>query len=92
VCEALGWPLVWDHDQETAIQSPQGGTKVAWGGPPLAPKDVRNRQHFDLTADGNQHAQVDRLTVLGATRLDVGEDGAVLLADPDGNEFSLRAN
>jgi hypothetical protein len=25
---ALGWPLVWERDQETAIQSPRGGTKV----------------------------------------------------------------
>ena len=25
--EALGWPLVWDQDQETAIQSPGGGTR-----------------------------------------------------------------
>ena len=46
--EALGWPLVWDQDQETAIQSPHGGTKVAWGGPPVAPKMARNRQRFDL--------------------------------------------
>ena len=30
---ALGWPLVWDEDQKTAVQSPHGGTKVAWGGP-----------------------------------------------------------
>ncbi len=35
--EALGWPLVWDQHQETAVQSSQGGTKVAWGGPPVAP-------------------------------------------------------
>ncbi|VTR76874.1 hypothetical protein CHMI_01641 [Cellulomonas hominis] len=28
--EALGWPLVWDHDEETAVQHPRGGTKVAW--------------------------------------------------------------
>ena len=28
------WPLVWDQDQETAIQSPLGGTKISWGGPP----------------------------------------------------------
>ena len=33
--EALGWPLVWDQDEETAIQSPRGGTKISWGGPPL---------------------------------------------------------
>src|SRR6266700_5808709 len=46
--EALGWPLVWDRDLETAIQSPHGGTKVAWGGPPVAPNAVRNRQRFEL--------------------------------------------
>ena len=41
--KALGWPLVWDQDEETAIQSPGGGTKIAWGGPPLAPKTGKNR-------------------------------------------------
>ena len=30
----LGWPLVWDQDEETAIQSPAGGVKITWGGPP----------------------------------------------------------
>ncbi|MDP9443953.1 MAG: VOC family protein [Actinomycetota bacterium] len=90
--EALGWPLVWDQDQETAIQSSHGGTKVAWGGPPLAPKQGRNRQRFELApADGGQGAEVDRLVSLGATRLKVGEDGAVALADPDGNEFCVTA-
>nr|WP_255392579.1 VOC family protein [Kineosporia sp. A_224] len=57
--EALGWPLVWDQDEETAVQSPHGGTKVAWGGPPVAPKVVRNRQRFELAVvdgdpDGNE--------------------------------------
>jgi catechol 2,3-dioxygenase-like lactoylglutathione lyase family enzyme len=86
--EALGWPLVWDEDGETAIQSPRGGTKVAWGGPPVAPKRGRNRQRFDLTSR-NVAAEVDRLVTLGATRL--GErDGGVELADPDGNEFGVR--
>jgi catechol 2,3-dioxygenase-like lactoylglutathione lyase family enzyme len=89
---ALGWPLVWDQDQETAIQSPDGGTKVAWGGPPLDPKEVRNHQQFDLTAEGDQQAQVDRLIALGATLLEVGKDSTVVLADPDGNEFCVRAN
>ena len=88
---ALGWPLVWDQDEETAIQSPRGGTKVAWGGPPVAPKNGRNRQRFDLAPAGSdQEAEVDRLVSLGATRLGLGEDGAVELADPDGNEFSVR--
>ncbi|MEV0157168.1 VOC family protein [Micromonospora sp. NPDC050686] len=88
--EALGWPLVWDQDEETAVQSPYGGTKVAWGGPPVAPMRGRNRQRFDLAlAGGDQQAEVDRLVSLGATRLGVGADGAVALADPDGNEFRL---
>ncbi|MEV4654580.1 VOC family protein [Micromonospora sp. NPDC049301] len=91
--EALGWPLVWDQDQETAIQSPHGGTKVAWGGPPVAPKKGRNRQRFDLApAGGDQQAEVERLVSLGATRLEVAEDGAVMLADPDGNEFCVRGS
>jgi len=90
--EALGWPLVWDKDQETAIQSPHGGTKIAWGGPPVAPTAVRNRQRFDLApADGDQGSEVDRMVSLGATRLEVREDGAVALADPDGNEFCVKA-
>lgn len=88
--EVLGWTLVWDEDQETAVQSPHGGTKVAWGGPPVAAKHGRSRQRFDLTlADGNLAAEVDRLLALGATRLGSAVDGAVELADPDGNEFCL---
>ena len=70
-------------------RSPHGGTKVAWGGPPVAPKHGRNRQRFDLTlADGHLAAEVDRLVALGATRL-ASANGAVELADPDGNEFCL---
>jgi len=46
--DALRWPLVWDQDEETAVQSPAGGTKVSWGGPPVSPRHARNRQRFDL--------------------------------------------
>ncbi|MCE6996383.1 VOC family protein [Saccharothrix sp. S26] len=90
--EALGWPLVWDRDQETAIRSPHGGPKITWGGPPVPPKVGRNRLRFDLVpVDGDQGAEVDRLVSLGATRLDVDRDeaGRVVLADPDGNEFHV---
>ena len=91
--EALGWPLVWDQDQETAIRSPDGGPKITWGGPPLKPRTGKNRLHFDLAppADGDQQAEVDRLLSLGATRIDIGpsDAGWVVLADPDGNEFCV---
>jgi predicted enzyme related to lactoylglutathione lyase len=89
--EALGWPLVWDQDQETAIRSPHGGPKITWGGPPLMPKAGRNRLHLDLEANGDPQAEADRLVALGATRIDPGQDGLVVLADPDGNEFCLSA-
>jgi hypothetical protein len=88
--EALAWPVVWDQDQETAIQSPHGGTKIAWGGPPVAPKRGRNRQRFELTlVDGELAPEVDRLVALGATRLGGVEGGVHELADPDGNEFCV---
>jgi len=92
---ALGWPLVWDQDQETAIQSPTGGPKITWGGPPFTPKTGKNRLHLDLVtpAGGDQQAEVERLLSLGATRIDIGqgEVGWVVMADPDGNEFCVLA-
>ena len=91
--EALGWPLVWDQDEETAIRSPLGGPKITWGGPPLTPKIGKSRQHFDLAPplDGDQRAEVDRLISLGATRVDIGQGEVpwVVMADPDGHEFCV---
>ena len=89
--EALGWPLVWDQDQETAIRSPHGGPKITWGGPPVRPKAGRNRLHFDLAPSpgSDQQAEVDRLVSLGATRTESGPDGSVVMTDPDGNEFCV---
>ena len=83
--DALEWPLVWDQDDETAVQSPLGGTKVAWGGPPDSPKVTRDRQRFDLVAP-DVPTEVARLVALGATRL-TERDGGVELADPGGHEF-----
>lgn len=86
---ALDWPLVHDEDGETAIASPGGGMKVAWGGPPLNERASRNRMHFVLVASGDLDAEVDRLAGLGASV--VGRSGdAVEMSDPDGNEFWVR--
>ena len=91
--QALGWPLVWDQDEETAIQSPAGGSKMSWGGPPVNPKTGKNRLHLDIAppADGDQQAEVDRLVSLGASRIDIGQGDVswVVMADPDGNEFCV---
>ena len=91
--QALDWPLVWDQDGETAIQSPSGGTKISWGGPPVAPKTGKNRLHLDVAppVHEDQQAEVDRLVSRGATRIDLGQGEVdwVVMADPDGNEFCV---
>ncbi|WP_037317590.1 VOC family protein [Amycolatopsis orientalis] len=47
-------------------------------------KIAKNRVHLDLTGD-----DVERLVALGAKVLAHPEDGLVVLADPEGNEFCL---
>jgi hypothetical protein len=90
---ALGWPVVWDQDEETAIRAPEGtGPFITWG-PPVHPKVGRNRLHLDIapSAYGDQLAEVNRLVALGATRIDIGQGDVswVVMADPDGNEFCV---
>ncbi|GIM88431.1 VOC family protein [Paractinoplanes toevensis] len=86
---ALGWPLVWDQNQETAIQSPLGGSKISWGGLSPEPRAGRDRVTLELTPAGSdRQAEVDRLVSLGATLIDSGRD-SVRLADPDDTEFRL---
>ncbi|MEU9096700.1 VOC family protein [Streptomyces sp. NPDC048361] len=88
--EALGWPLVWDQDQETAIQSPEGGTKITWGGPPVAPKSGPNRLYLELALPAGADAaaadrEIERLVSLGATRTGWGEDEGEGDGDGAGN-------
>jgi len=86
---ALDWPLVHDEDGETAISPPEGGFKIAWGGEPLIERHGRNRMSFVLVAD-ELDAEIDRLVGLGASLVE-RRAGEVDMADPDGNEFVLRA-
>lgn len=92
--EALGWPLVWNENEETAIRSPQGtGPLITWSGPPLMPKPTKNRLHFDIAPlrHVDQDAEVSRLVSLGAAPIDIGQGDVdwVVMADPDGNEFCV---
>lgn len=89
--DALGWPLVWDQDGQTAIRSPRGGTTISWdtwGDPEIRSGNARSRQRFDLVAD-DPAVEADRLVALGATRRTEGSAG-VEMADPDGGVFRLR--
>lgn len=89
--EALQWPLVWDQDEETAIQAPGGGTKITWGGPPVRPKHGSNRLRWVLTAEQGLDEEIERLCGLGAVVVSRGPD-SVELADPEGNEFILTVS
>lgn len=92
---ALGWPLVWDQDEETAIQPPDGaGPKLTWSGPPLMPRPPRERLHLhvDVTPGIDLDAAIARLRSLGATDRSPSADpcaGTVALVDVDGNPFCL---
>lgn len=86
--QALTWPLVWDQDEETAIQSPRGGTKIAWGGPPVTASQGWSRQRFELTA-ADPAGVAARWASLGAIVIRDLDDG-VELADPDGRPFVVR--
>lgn len=93
--EVLGWPLVWDQDEETAIRAPGlTGSMITWSGPPLMTKPTKNRLHFDIAATpdaSEQLEEVDRLLGLGAVTIDIGQGDVpwIVMADPDGNEFCV---
>lgn len=96
--KVLGWPLVWDENEETAIQAPSGGSKINWSGPPLMPRRGRDRLRLVLavTADVGLDAAISRLVALGAARTDANQANAggveAAMYDPDGNEFRILAH
>ncbi|MEV4177138.1 VOC family protein [Nonomuraea sp. NPDC049709] len=93
---ALGYEV--EHDGEAPHlwpppDAPRNSLTV-WLQPADAPKRGKNRNHPDLYVPdgGDVEAEVERLVGLGATRVDVGQrgdEGFVVLADPEGNEFCL---
>ena len=90
----LGWPLVWDENEETAIQSPSGsGPKITWSGPPLMPKSNPERMHFHVAAAAGSSAEValEHLLRQGAAVVPGGDGcgGAAVIADVDGNKLCL---
>ena len=92
---ALGWPLVWDQEGETAVATPSGSAKVAWGGPPPVPRGPRDRFRFDLIApeDTGPADEIQRLVGLGATVVaeTYGDGRWARMTDLDAYEFELLA-
>lgn len=92
---ALGYRVEADGDGDATLHPPAGaapGSLPVWLQASAGPKAGKNRNHPDLTTDGDVDTEVERLVALGASRVDVGqrdEDPFVVLADPEGNEFCL---
>jgi catechol 2,3-dioxygenase-like lactoylglutathione lyase family enzyme len=87
--DALGWES-WEEEYGYAVAAPPGSgvTRLEFLKVPEL-KSVKNRLHLDLTPD-DQDEEVARFERLGATRVDVGQEGDpdvtwVVLADPEGN-------
>jgi len=86
--QILLWPIVWDHNQEVAIQSPHGGTKLAWSG--IAPTQVQKNfgQQFVFCVSTEDYGkEVNRLVSLGAAVRAMDLTGTSTLIDPDGMDF-----
>jgi predicted enzyme related to lactoylglutathione lyase len=92
----LGWEHGIDDDGDVWVE-PGVGHPDYGAVPPLLflavpeSKSVKNRLHLDLRPD-DQEREVERAEALGATRASVGQtgdEGWVVLADPEGNEFCV---
>jgi predicted enzyme related to lactoylglutathione lyase len=94
-CAALRWQLGDDAGGEIAVV-PTDGTRFDLRFLPAAePKAAgQNRLHLDLTSTSleDQRESVASLVELGARHIDIGQrpdEGHVVLADPEGNEFCI---
>ncbi len=89
--EALGYEITYELPDEIEIRrSPDQAPGLIFVPVPEAKKG-KNRLHIDLRPD-DQDAEVERLVDMGARHVDVGQreqDGWVVLADPEGNEFCV---
>jgi predicted enzyme related to lactoylglutathione lyase len=88
--ELLGWQPA---DGATLVPDDDTGFRIRFV-PTEEPKAGQNRAHFDLTSGSleDQQRTVARALELGGRHIDVGqrpEEGHVVLADPEGNEFCV---
>jgi catechol 2,3-dioxygenase-like lactoylglutathione lyase family enzyme len=89
----LGWEVVEDGEEGISLAPPDGGFPTIDILVVPETKQVKNRLHLDLRADGATFdEELARLERLGARRIDIGQGPDVtwvVFADPDGNEFCL---
>src|ERR1039457_1155267 len=90
----LGWEMADDpQDGIALLPSDDTGFRIRFL-PTLEQKTGQNQMHFDLTSTSpeDQQQTVARALGLGARHIDIGqrpEEGHLVLADPEGNEFCV---
>jgi predicted enzyme related to lactoylglutathione lyase len=90
----LGWEMTDDPDAGFVLRpNDDTGFQLDFF-PSQEPKTGPNQIHFDLTSKSleDQQHTVEKALALGAQHIDIGqkpEEGHVVLADPDGNEFCV---
>jgi predicted enzyme related to lactoylglutathione lyase len=93
--QALGYRIEPGDQGDAHLRPPADAASNlrVWLQPTEALKRGKNRNHPDLVVEsGDTDAEVARLVALGASHADVGQtgdEGFVVLADPEGNEFCL---
>jgi predicted enzyme related to lactoylglutathione lyase len=93
----LGWRVLLEREREIVIGPDEDAEVGICFMPVRDEKVMKNRVHLDLNPGGDASAaerevEIDRILALGATRVDVGQQGDeswTVLADPEGNEFCV---
>ena len=90
----LGWEPAGEPDDGIALlPTDDTGFRIEFF-PTRERKSGQNQAHFDLTSTSleDQQQTVERALALGGRHIDIGqrpEEGHVVLADPEGNEFCV---
>jgi predicted enzyme related to lactoylglutathione lyase len=90
----LGWEMAETADDDIALLPTDDTGFLIDFVPTQEQKDGPNQTHFDLTSTSleDQQHTVAKALELGGRHIDVGqrpEEGHVVLADPEGNEFCI---
>src|SRR5690242_15812386 len=92
--DVLGWQP-GDDGEAGAVLLPTDDTGFRLRFVPSdEPKTVQNQMHFDLTSTSleDQQRTVTKVLAAGGRHIDIGqrpEEGHIVLADPEGNEFCV---
>ena len=87
----LGWDSTRRNEGEFQVSNPAAGEISLYFMDVPEPKQVKNRLHLDLLADGPMEPEVERLIERGAQLVEVREDPELVgQPRPDGRSSSIR--